>query len=109
MINVFLFAFAWRGHKIEQETGNAPWWMYIGIIAYGVALLAFLYLTHKTPLITYLDHVMAAILGEAMGVAGVFGILNFFYLSRGRNWVERSFAFGQMVFIAGLVSAGFFV
>jgi hypothetical protein len=109
MINVFLFALAWRGHKIEQETGNAPWWMYVEIIAYGGAMLVFLYFKHKVPIVAYFDLVLTAMFGELMGVGGVYGILNFFYLSRGLNRVERFFAFAQMVFFVGLFGAGFFV
>lgn len=109
MVNIFVFAWAWRGHKIEQQTGQPPCWMYVGGIAYGGGMAAFLYFRHNAPLSTYLDYVLVALIGEAMGALGVYGIVNFFYLSRGLNGAERAFAFTQMVFFVGLFSVGFFV
>jgi hypothetical protein len=109
VVNVFLFVGAWRGHKIELQTGEPPWWMYVGGLAYLGTLGTFFYLNRQAPLATYFDFFMAALLGEAMGVLGVFGILNFFFLSRDKAKSERVVAFFQMIILVGLFGAGFFV
>ncbi|MCJ2016859.1 hypothetical protein MKK84_05355 [Methylobacterium sp. E-065] len=34
ILNVFLFAGAWRGHQTEMRIGKDPWWLGAGAVAY---------------------------------------------------------------------------
>ncbi len=105
--NVLFFACCWRGHKIEKETGTVPWWMIAAILVYAGGMLAFIYFKRGALLVTHADIAMAAVLGQMAGVAAVYSILNFFYLSRELKPGERVFAFAQMLVLTGVASAGF--
>jgi hypothetical protein len=99
ILNVFLFAMAWRGHQIEGRDGKEPWQLVVGALAYLLALGGFLYLKIGQPLETPLDVFGTALAGEAMGAAIVFGLINAFIRLRGRPNRERIPAMIASVFL----------
>ena len=93
--NAFLFAGMWRGHQAEIQSGQAPWWMPLGFVAYGSAILLFFYLRGADHLSGRFDLFVVALFGEAVGVVIVYAILNALVFTRGRPRGERVSAFVQ--------------
>jgi hypothetical protein len=50
ILNVFLFALAWKGTQIEKREGESPWSLVLGMLAYLGALAAFIYFSLHRPL-----------------------------------------------------------
>lgn len=108
ILNVFLFAAAWRGTQIERATGKDPWWLGLGIFLYAVLIGSYMYFTRGQPLTGYLDYFLAAIVGQSVGGVAVYSILNALYFSRGQPRANRASVFLFAAFITGLMFAGAF-
>ncbi len=90
ILNVFLFAGAWKAGQVERRTGVVPWYMIVGSTLYGVPLLAFLYWSRTRPLLTGWDIFGAALAAQIMGGAIVYLILQEVTAARSQTWKERA-------------------
>ena len=108
ILNVFLFALAWKGTQIEKREGEPPWSLVLGMLAYLGALAAFIYFSRHRPLAGGFDLFMVALGAQAMGGAIVYALLHAFIFSRGQRKADRAFAMVAAVFLAGIMVAGVF-
>ncbi|KQP81130.1 hypothetical protein ASF60_22445 [Methylobacterium sp. Leaf113] len=106
ILNVFLFALAWKGTQIEKRDGEPPWSLVLGLLAYLGALGAFVYFSLNRPLVSGFDVFMVAFGAQAMGGAIVHALLHAFIFSRGQRKADRAFAFVGALFLAGIMVAG---
>lgn len=93
VLNLFLFAMLWRAHQQERRDGKGPWYLFPGLMAYAIPSAAFLYFYLDKPVTTYGEIFMAAVVGEALGIACVWSILNAVYFQRGQATEHRFSAF----------------
>lgn len=100
VLNVFLFAAAWRADQIERATGREPRWLFPGLMLYGLPLLAGFYLIGDTPVATYPKIFFAAVASEALAACVVFAILNAFLFTRGQGVENRA----GPIFLAALMA-----
>ena len=105
ILNVFWFAFIWRGHQHERRQGKMPWQHDLALGAYIAAAGAALYLTRAKPLTTGLD---AAFASELLGAVIVYGLLWGFVFTRGQPLRERAFPICGSLFLAGVMIAATF-
>jgi hypothetical protein len=109
VLNVFLFAAAWRAGQIEGKAGHAPWWLFPGMVLYGLPLLVGLYLIGDTPVATYPKVFAAAAASEALAVGVVYAILNAFLFTRGQPVEHRAGPFvAATFFVALLIATAFY-
>lgn len=90
VLNIFLFAGAWKAGQVEKRTGAVPWYMYAGSVAYGLPLLVFLYYAQTRPLNSALDIFGVALVAEGMGAALVHGMVRELITAREQTWKERA-------------------
>ena len=92
VVNVFLFAGAWRVNQAEERQGKDPWPFVVGLLAYVGCLTWLFYGRWKAPLAGWLDLFGATLISEAMGGLVVSAILHAFIFSRGQPTQNRVFA-----------------
>jgi len=89
VLNIIVFALAWKGGQIERERGEAPWQLPVGMIAYGLPLLVFLYTSRSRPLTHGLDIFGAALGAEAMAAGIVYALAQGIGSAREQTCRER--------------------
>lgn len=89
VLNIIVFALAWKGGQIERERGETPWQLTVGMIAYGLPLLVFLYTSRSRPLTHGLDLFGVALAAEAMGGLIVTCLVQGIGSARAQPWRER--------------------
>lgn len=108
VLNAFLFAGAWRATQTEKRTGQAPWYLTLGLAVYAAALGGFAYLSRGRTLSAGFDLFAAAMAGEAFGIVIVWALLNGFMFSRGYPKRQRFLAIGMaLALLAGMTAAAF--
>jgi len=106
IVNVILFALAWRGHRQEKRQGKPPWPYEAGLVGYMLVAGAILYMTREGLLTSGLELFGAAMVSEGLGVGVTYTLVHAFILSRGRPWSERAFPIVASVFLtAGAFAA----
>lgn len=109
VLNVFLFAGAWRADQIERATGKDHLLSTLGLIAYCVALAGFVYLKHNDGVSGGFDIFMSALAAEAGGAVVVYALLHGFFFSRGQSKGQRTFAISLALTLTAGMIAGLFV
>lgn len=108
IVNVFLFALAWKQHQAELRTGKYSWPLLVGTTLYGSSIGAFLYLRMDKPVGSHLDHFMMALVAEAMGALVTYGLLNALVLTKGKLIGDRVFYLvASLGLLALLIGAAF--
>lgn len=87
VVNAFVLALAWRGHKAEMRAGEPPWWMILLLLGYIGSISAFFYY-RGSEIRSGADLFMAALAGEAAGVVATGGILRALFFTRGMPRAE---------------------
>ncbi|MCJ2063237.1 hypothetical protein MKK63_11000 [Methylobacterium sp. J-088] len=108
IINVALFALAWRGHQAEARSGKAPWWLGFGAAAYAAFGALLVYLRRGQPIASSADLFGAAMVGEAMGALITYGLVYSFVLSKGRPWADRAIPMVASLFFVVIAVAAVF-
>lgn len=91
VLNVFLFALVWRGHKIERASGTNPKLIFAGLLAYGAAVAVALWVLIRTPTLTSYGEIFVSAVGAEMaGGIIVFAILNALFFTRGQGAENRA-------------------
>lgn len=90
ILNIFVFAGAWRSTQVEKRTGKAPWYLAVGITVYGLSNFAFLYFSKTRPLASAADIFGAALGAEALGVLIVYALVKGFIATRADTLRERA-------------------
>ena len=106
VVNVFLFAWAWQGHRAEKREGKPPKRYEAAVVAYLAAVGLFAYARLARPSGGWLDMLGVAFIAEAMGAGITFALFYAFLLTRGRAWRDRAFPMAAAVFFVGLMIAG---
>jgi hypothetical protein len=104
ILNVIMFALAWRGHRQEREQGKPPRLYEAGLVGYMIAAGLILYVLLEGLLTTGLELFGAALMSEGLGVVITYTFVHAFVLSRGRPWCKRAFPIAASV----LLTAGAF-
>ncbi len=105
ILNVFLFALAWRATQEEKRRGEAPWSLTIGLLAYAVSLCAYGYSALGRPLAGAVDYFAVTLIGEALGASVVYALLHAFVLTRSQPIKNRAFPMILAVLMLGAMFA----
>lgn len=110
VLNVFLFALAWRGHQAERRSGRFPRLVFVPLVAYGGAIAIGLWLLGRSPALTSYPEIFVAAAGSQMFGAGVvFAILNALFFTRGQAAEHRVGAIvGAVLFVLMLIGAALY-
>lgn len=90
VVSVFLFAGVWRANQIERVSGNAPWQLTAGVVAYGGLLAAFLIMSRGRHLTSRLDLFAASLAAQAFAGIIVYCLVDAFILKRSQPWRGRA-------------------